>query len=195
MLKVTRGNHHRVDILTGQHLLGVLIGLRFQVERFLYLGRPVLSRRSPEITDRNRFHGDLLGRQFGHVNMTLTAVAAAELAQTNAVVCSQHARIRPGIHPRGQHRATRLLNKRTAVNPGGFRHPTHLLAICTHTSRSYRDAVQFGRGISIQINRDVRMGAEKGRGAIGCDRVLERPADHLGLAAAGYRDDQFRYVE
>jgi hypothetical protein len=100
VLKVTRSNHHSVDVLAGQHLFCVFVALRLEVECSPYLGRPMLSRECPEITDRNRLDRHLLSRELGHADMTLTAVSAAKLPQADAIVGSKDAPIRMCAHPR-----------------------------------------------------------------------------------------------
>jgi hypothetical protein len=61
--------------------------------------------------------------------MALAAIAAAKLAQTDTVVCSQHARIRSRIHSGREHCPSSLFHEGPAVDSGCsvFLHKSHLL--------------------------------------------------------------------
>ena len=135
MLKIAGRDHHAVDILAGQHLFRILIGLRLEIEGELYLGCTVLPGQAPQVTYGNRLHRHLLGRQVDHVDVALTTVSAAQLTDTDAVVRSQHPRIGAGVHPRSQQRSRRLLHKCSPIDSQVFL-VCHLVLRCrqTHTS-------------------------------------------------------------
>ena len=91
--KVAGSDHHAVNVLGSQHLLGVLVRPRFQVENLLDVGRAILASQAPEVANRDSLNGKLLGSKLGHMHMTAAAITAAKLSQANTIVRSQDARI------------------------------------------------------------------------------------------------------
>src|SRR6185437_17168541 len=118
MLKITGRNHHAVDILIRQHLLGVFVLLRFQVEGGLHLLGARIPRQSPDVADRDGLHRGLLACELGHDDVARTAAAASKLCELDAVICSDNSCIGAcwySCYSRSNHRACCLLKKLSAV--------------------------------------------------------------------------------
>src|SRR5260370_509611 len=116
VLEVAGRNHHAVDIFEGEHLFGILEGLRLEVECLLYLGGAMLAGRVPKIAHRYHFHRRTFRSQRRHVDMSLTAIAAAKLTQSDAVVGSQDAPVGFGTQSGSESRVSSLLHKRAAID-------------------------------------------------------------------------------
>src|SRR5580700_10611970 len=101
VLEISGRDHDAVDVLPGEHLLGVLINLRLEAERLPYLRSTAFSRLVPEITYGNRFHWNLLRGQLRHMYMTFAPVSASQLSQTDTIIGSENPGIGSCIHAGG----------------------------------------------------------------------------------------------
>jgi hypothetical protein len=115
MLKISRRNHHAVNILASQHFFRVLEHLRIEVEDLLHLGSSLLPSQAPDIADRDRFHRHLLRSELDHVDMTSTALSASQLSDANAIVRAHNASIGARIHSRCERNGSGLLYERAAI--------------------------------------------------------------------------------
>src|SRR5579863_5707057 len=93
MLKVAGGYHYAVDVFLLEHLFGIFVTLRIEVEDALDLRGAMFASLAPEVAHRDRLHGHLPGGELHHVHVAGAAVAAAELADSDAVVGPKHPRI------------------------------------------------------------------------------------------------------
>ena len=80
MLEIAGSDHDAVNILARQHLFGILVALRLEIESSLHLGCAVLPCQTPEITNSNGLNRHLFGRQLGHVDVALATVSTAKLS-------------------------------------------------------------------------------------------------------------------
>jgi hypothetical protein len=106
VLEVAGGDHRAVDVISRQHVFGILLGLRLGAKSLLHLSGAMLACEAPQIADGNHFDRKLLRRKLNHVHMSFASVTAPQLPKTDPVIGPRNPRIRACVHSGGYQQAS-----------------------------------------------------------------------------------------